>query len=130
MENKNFEMFDLMSNYTSKSDIYAANAIAKISAFIYQYRMKEKMTQASFAEMMGVTQSMVSKWESAEYNFTIENIAQISEKLNVTFEIEFMPESEYVQSGDSDEYIRPISNDKKSLNEHISIVAKYNQAAA
>ena len=99
------EMLDYLANYVSKSDIYAAKAIAKISMFIYQYRQDLNMTQKAFAEKMGVTQGMVSKWESADYNFTIETIAQIAEKLNVTFDIEFAPESEYLQSHSRNEYI-------------------------
>ena len=104
MSNRNNDMIELMAEYITKSDIYAAKAIAKISAFIYKYRMESKMTQKAFAEMMGVSQGMVSKWESAEYNFTIENIAQISEKLNVTFDIEFKSESEYMTIGSKNEY--------------------------
>lgn len=96
MSIKNKEMFELLSAYISKSDIYAAKAIATISAFIVKSRLDLKMTQKEFAKMMGVSQGMVSKWESAEYNFTIENIAQISEKLNATFKIAFTPESEYL----------------------------------
>ena len=62
------------------------------------------MTQKAFAEFMGVTQAMVSKWESADYNFTIETIAQISEKLNFTFDIEFIPESEYLLNANNNKY--------------------------
>lgn len=107
----NKEMFEFMSQFISKSDIYSARAIAKISAFILKYRKEANMSQKSFAEMMGVTQSMVSKWESANYNFTIENIAQISEKLNVTFDIEFIEDSEYYSNKSSNEYesLRPTS---------------------
>lgn len=100
----NQEMFEFMSQFLSKSDIYSARAIAKISAFILKYRKKANMSQKSFAEMMGVSQGMVSKWESAEYNFSIENIAHISEKLNVTFDIEFIEESEYYSNKNSNEY--------------------------
>ena len=34
----------------------------------------------------------------SEYIFTIEDITQIAEKLKVTFETEFAPESEYLRS--------------------------------
>lgn len=96
MKSNHNEIFDFLSEYLSKSDVYAAKAIAKISMFILKYRQDLNMTQKEFAKMMGVTQAMVSKWESAEYNFTIETIAHISEKLNTTFDIEFKPDSEYL----------------------------------
>lgn len=110
MSNKNSEMYDFLSQYISKSDVYASKAIAKISMFILQNRKKMDMTQKAFAKMMGVTQAMVSKWESAEYNFTIENIASIAEKLNTTFEIEFNPESEYLAGSINNDYEGVIPN--------------------
>ena len=102
--NANNGMYDLLSQYISKSDVYAAKVIAKVSMFIYKYRQDKNMTQKAFAEFMGVTQAMVSKWESANYNFTIETIAQISEKLNFTFDIEFIPESEYLINANNNKY--------------------------
>ena len=104
MINTKNEMFDFLSNYISKSDVYAAKAISKVSMFIYKYRKELNMSQKAFAEMMGVSQGMVSKWESAEYNFTIENIANIAEKLGVIFDIEFTPESEYASSNTNYNY--------------------------
>ena len=96
MENKNKEMFDFLSRHISKGDIYSAKVTAKISMFIFEYRQKENLTQKDFAKKMGVTQAMISKWESAEYNFTIETISDICAKLNMSFDIEIKPESEYL----------------------------------
>lgn len=110
MNNKN-EMVDFLSEYLSKSDVYASKVIAKISMFILEYRQEQNMTQKEFAKKMGVTQAMISKWESATYNFTIETIANISEKLNTTFDIEFMPESEYLANSSNNSY-DVISNDQ------------------
>ena len=112
MTNNRDKMFDFLSDYLSKSDIYAAKTIAKISMFILKYRQDLNMTQKEFAKKMGVTQAMVSKWESAEYNFTVETIAQICEKLNTTFDIEFKPESEYLANISYNNY------DKVSKNEN------------
>ena len=36
---------------------------------------------------LNVSQGMVSKWESEDYNFTIESLAQIAEKLELNLEI-------------------------------------------
>lgn len=96
MKGNTKEMYEFISNYISKSDIYAASVIAKVSAFIINYRYKTGMTQKEFAKFMGVTQGMISKWESAEYNFSVESIAQIAEKLGVTVDITFTPEQEYL----------------------------------
>ena len=119
MTNTNNEMFDFLSTYLSKSDLYAANAIAKISMFILKYRLNANMTQKEFAKKMGVTQAMVSKWESAEYNFTIETIAHISEKLNTTFDIEFKPESEYLANSFNNNYDNISTNQNWQTNGNI-----------
>lgn len=126
MSNQNKEVFEFISNYVSKSDVYATTAIAKISAFIYKRRKELGMSQKAFAKMMDVTQGMVSKWESAEYNFTIESIAQISEKLNVTFDIEFSPESEYLLSNVKNEY----ENSYTIRGVDIATIISYNDIAA
>ena len=112
MADRNNEMFDFLSEYLSKSDVYAAKVIAKISMFILKYRQDANMTQKEFAKKMGVTQAMVSKWESAEYNFTIETISHISEKLNTTFDIEFKPESEYMANCVNNDYDKVSTNQK------------------
>lgn len=104
-------MFDFVSDYITKSDIYAASAIGKISAFIFKRRMEKHMSQAEFAKMMGVSQGMVSKWESADYNFTIEGIAQIVAKLNYSFDMQFVPENEYLRNTDQFEVNIGTQND-------------------
>lgn len=126
MPNTSNEMFEYLSNHISKSDIYAAKAIAKISMFLFKCRRELNMTQKDFAKMMGVSQGMVSKWESAEYNFTIENIAHIAEKLKVTFEIEFAPESEYSRSRAKNDY----TSFRKTTNKELSVIARYIDSAA
>lgn len=98
MKGNTKEMYGFMSSYISKSDIYAAAVIAKVSAFIINYRNKTGMTQKEFAEFMGITQGMVSKWESAEYNFSVESIAKIAEKLSYSFDVQLTPENQYLNS--------------------------------
>jgi len=115
-------MLDYLSGFLSKTDIYAAKAIAKISMFIYQYRRELNMTQKAFAEMMGVTQGMVSKWESADYNFSIDNIAQIAEKLGHTFDIVFIPESEYLHGHVKNDYATSPEKDRDELAKIIDFI--------
>lgn len=62
--------------------------LAKISARIERCRMEMGMTQLEFAKYMGVSQGMVSKWESREYNFTIRTLNEICQKLDLEFSVE------------------------------------------
>lgn len=61
--------------------------LAKISARIERCRIDMGMTQQEFADYMGVTQGMVSKWESREYNFTIRSLNEICQKINLQFSV-------------------------------------------
>lgn len=58
--------------------------LARISAKIERCRLDLGMTQKEFADYMGVSQGMISKWESREYNFTIRSLNEICQKLKLS----------------------------------------------
>jgi transcriptional regulator with XRE-family HTH domain len=60
-----------------------------ISTMIIDHRLENGLSQKALAEVLGVTQGMVSKWESCEYNFTIDQVCKIAVKLNVKPQILF-----------------------------------------
>jgi len=72
-----------LSQGISGAEVKTTVELAKISAKIERCRLDLSMTQKEFAEYMGVTQGMISKWESREYNFTIRSLNEISEKLGL-----------------------------------------------
>ncbi len=59
----------------------------KISTAIFIYRTKRNLSQKKLAEKLGVTQAMVSKLESGDYNYTVEQLWKISQKLGFRFEV-------------------------------------------
>jgi DNA-binding XRE family transcriptional regulator len=61
----------------------------KISTAIFMYRAKHKFSQKKLAEKLGVTQAMVSKLESGDYNYTIEQLWKVSSKLGLKFDVIF-----------------------------------------
>lgn len=60
-----------------------------VSMKIYNYRSSKKWSQKKLAEILGISQAMVSKLESGEYNFTIEQLWKISSKLGWDLSISF-----------------------------------------
>lgn len=71
----------------TNADLLANEQKHNVSKAIYFKRKELNMSQKEFSEYMGVSQGMVSKWESFSYNFTIEAMAEICTKLNLTLEI-------------------------------------------
>ena len=67
----------------SKTDLKSTVELAMNFATIERKRLDKGMTQKEFATFMGVTQGMVSKWESRDYNFTIWSLNEICEKWNL-----------------------------------------------
>ncbi len=82
---KNAKNVDILTRGVSRDKVKTIKEMAIISAYIESERRALGMSQKQFAEYMGVSQGMVSKWESGEYNFTISTINTIFEKLNMTF---------------------------------------------
>ena len=77
------DMLSVFDTSVSAVDIIAAKALAGVSAEIVKHRINLGMTQKQFAEYMEVSQGMVSKWESADYNFSVKSLAHIAAKLDL-----------------------------------------------
>lgn len=81
---------DLLSIFeVSASDTIAAKLLSQVSNALVKKRIEKKMNQKEFAQFMQVSQGMVSKWEGADYNFSIKTIAKIADKLDVNVNIVF-----------------------------------------
>lgn len=72
------------NNKDSLYDIYY-----QISTAIFDYRLKHNLSQKKLAEKLGVSQPMVAKLESGDYNCTIEQLWKIANKLGFAFNIVF-----------------------------------------
>lgn len=82
----NAEESNWLGQGLKEQEIKQIKELATISAKIQLKRVELGMTQKEFAQKMGVSQGMVSKWESGEYNFTINTINDICERLGLLFE--------------------------------------------
>ena len=92
----NMSLEDLIKNATV-SDLFSdipddekkeLHLKGKIAAAITNKRYELNMNQNEFAKKMGVSQTMVSKWESGDYNFTCDSLEKLLSKIGFTLSIE------------------------------------------
>ncbi|MBQ7809699.1 MAG: helix-turn-helix transcriptional regulator [Clostridia bacterium] len=88
MKANNIKSNDWLIRGVGKEQLKTEKALAIIAAKIQLRRLELGMDQKEFAKHMGVSQGMVSRWESGNYNFTISTLISICEKLELSFEPE------------------------------------------
>lgn len=90
------ELLALFSESLTPADIISAKLMSQISSAITSERLHLHLSQKEFANHIGATQSLISRWECGDYNFSINKIAEIAAKLdlNVDFKISKCKSSE------------------------------------
>ncbi len=73
----------------TKQEFELSNILVDIACKIINYRLDNGITQKDLAEKLNITQAMVSKLESGEYNPSVEFLFKISKKLDWKFELVF-----------------------------------------
>ena len=73
----------------SSADMNLNNIKASIALAIAKKRLSDGLTQKEFAKKLGVSQSLVARWENGSHNFTIESLNIIASKLDFNFSVEF-----------------------------------------
>ena len=82
-------MKDLLAAMTSQlsgEDVAASLVTSKAAYMITNSRVSLGQTQKEFADYMGVSQSMVSKWETGDYNFSLETLSKVFYKLGISID--------------------------------------------
>ena len=79
------ELFESDKNLKAKYDELAPRY--EIISKAIDARLKQKMTQEEVAQKMGTTKSSVSRFESGNYNPTIDFLTRLSEALGKTLKI-------------------------------------------
>lgn len=88
------DILSLFDNTISCSDIISAKCLSHISSSIVAKRISLNLSQQEFANKLGVSQSMVSKWEGEDYNFSIKTLADIAAKLNMSLSVSLLDDYE------------------------------------
>jgi len=96
-----WKLIDKLADEATKEKFELDDILYDISMKIFEFRIKNNLTQKQLAEKLGITQSMVSKLESGQYNPTVEQLWKISKKLGWNFKIIFGEEDDKPQIWDT-----------------------------
>ena len=91
------DLLELFEDSLKPSDLIEARAISQVTGTIIKERKRLGLDQKEFAEKLGVSQSLVSRWESGNSNFTIKSLAEIAAKLDMCLDIKIKRKIEIVQ---------------------------------
>ena len=70
----------------------------QIQQMIHDTRIKKGWTQKDLADKMGVKQSLVSRWESGECNYTIDTLIEIADALGLSVQCPLKIDSQTVST--------------------------------
>ena len=69
------DLFDLFSDILTPEDILSAKLMSQFSNAIAAERLSLNLSQKDFAEHIGASQSLISRWECGDYNFSFNKVA-------------------------------------------------------
>jgi ribosome-binding protein aMBF1 (putative translation factor) len=93
--------YKIVEKYTNEEDkkyFELDDILVDIAVKIIQYRIKNNLSQKELAQKLGISQAMVSKLESGDYNPTVKMLYEIAKKLGFELEIEFREKTEYEEN--------------------------------
>ncbi|SEQ11774.1 Helix-turn-helix [Lachnospiraceae bacterium NE2001] len=78
--------FEKIDNDTKKA-LAIEGFLTEVGCIFIKYRLMNEMSQKELAEKLGVSQAMVSKLESGEYNPTIKKLCELFQKLDLEMKL-------------------------------------------
>lgn len=77
------EYLDKLYAYMCTSKLYYYDIQYMFSTTLLEYRLKYSLTSKDMASYLEVSPSMLSNYESGDYDFSLSQICDICEKLNL-----------------------------------------------
>lgn len=75
-------------------DIIYVKTTSQIICSLVEERTRRNMTQQEFANKLNVKQSMISRWEGGNSNFTIRTLSKIAADLDLDLYVNLVPHKE------------------------------------
>ena len=70
----------------TKEELFEDAILAEIAMAIQDYRRTHGLSQMDLAKKVGVSQTIISRWESADENLTLGSIAKIAAAIGATLQ--------------------------------------------
>ena len=87
------DLLSALSSGMSDEDLLYAGIAADIAYAITSKRIDSGLTQKEFADRLGKSQALISKWENADCNFTLKSLIEIAQKLDMKLDVRLTPNS-------------------------------------
>ena len=68
-----------------------SNMIDDVSLLLFRYRMDHSLTQRQLADQLGMTQAMVSSYETGSRNISLKTLSQIAARIGYDVSLTFTP---------------------------------------
>ena len=85
--NNPWGLIDELADDKTKELLGLDDILVEISLKLINFRLSKNLSQKQLAEKLQISQSMVSKLESGDYNPTVEQLWRLSRKLGWKFEL-------------------------------------------
>lgn len=85
------DLLSALSSGMSDKDLLYAGIAADIAYAITSKRIGSGLTQKEFADRLGKSQTLISKWENADCNFTLKSLIEIAQKLDMKLDVRLTP---------------------------------------
>lgn len=80
-------LLSALSENLSVEDIILADVLSDLATSISSKRVSMALSQQEFADYLGISQGLISRWENGDTNFTIKTLVQIAQKLDMTLQV-------------------------------------------
>lgn len=81
------DMLDGEMSAAEKNDCHYYDILGDISIAMVEYRIAHQLNQKQLAELLGVSQTMVSKYESGSYNISVKALNDLCFKLGLSLSV-------------------------------------------
>ncbi|HYE09868.1 MAG TPA: helix-turn-helix transcriptional regulator [Patescibacteria group bacterium] len=99
-----WDLIEELASDEAKENFELDDILVGISLKLINYRINNNITQKELANILGISQAMISKLESGDYNPSIEQLWKISKKLGWKFEVVFEDTAQETNIWDTDDF--------------------------